>query len=222
MQRFVAYDGSEHPVRDGFNIWPEGWSEAEETAMLAAWRADQPPPFAGREGSKAFTRWVRRMQAWAQGLDLTPRQRLLLDAWTNRNNINKALAWIAPHDYRDFGFETACQIHGNNHQRPCGCSFDLVFDHHKRDGLTDWDMHPFRERWRCETHGRLNSLAARFWTSAWDSGQPEMAAWVENGKALEAKNLLAMRGPPPTRGDAVSSADDLHRLIAARDSAQAA
>lgn len=167
MQSFVAYDGQAYPVRDGFNIWPDGWSAEEEARMLSAWRAEEPvkPPF-------PFDRYARAFEAWITGGLLNDRERLLLDAWTNRNNINRALAYTRRWrwDWRQ-AFETVCQIHGNRHERPCGCAFHLVFDHHKRGELTDADIIPIAAERLCPQHSLINSLDGQFWGSARDSAQ---------------------------------------------------
>lgn len=172
MQRFVAYDGSVHPVRDGFNIWPDGWTADEEARMLEVWRASEPAKPGLLANAEARAHYKRAYEAHATGGLLNERERRLLEAWTNRRNIDKALAWIAPHDYADFGFETACQVHGNSHSIPCGCHVHLVFDHHKRDRLTDEDKHPFRAVEVCELHSRCNSVEATYWTACRDDGEP--------------------------------------------------
>lgn len=180
MQTFIAYDGLEYPVRDGFNIWPEGWSAEEEARMLAAWRAEEPrDPRVDYETMTLIERspevlehYRRAFEAWATGGLLNDRERMLLDAWTNRKNINKALAWIAPWTYRDFGFETACQVHGNSWEAECGCKFHIVIDHHLRPNYTTADRYPFRAVNVCEAHQRCNSVEAAFWTAARDCGEP--------------------------------------------------
>lgn len=159
MQWMVSYSGERVPVRDGFNIWPDGWSEAEERRMLAAWRAEEPAPLVGPVSVQARANYKRAFEAWATGGMLNERERLLLDAWTNRGNINRALAWIAPFTWRDLGFETACQVHGNSHSLECGCQVHLVFDHHKR-AETEKDVRPFRAPLVCEAHRHLNSVEA--------------------------------------------------------------
>lgn len=168
MQWMASYSGERVPVRDGFNIWPEGWSAEEEAAMIYAWRAVEPAHPGVDASDDAHKQYSRQFEAWVTGGILNDRERLLLDAWTNRNNINRALAWIAPHTFRDLGFETACQVHGNSHSLACGCKVHLVFDHHRRAELTDEDKLPFRAVEVCDLHRRCNSVEAIYWTACRD------------------------------------------------------
>lgn len=172
MQWMVAYSGERVPVRDGFNIWPEGWSEAEEAAMLRAWRAAEPAPVPAVLSESQRKAYIAEYEVWKRGGELNARERLLLDAWTNRGNINSALAWIAPHTFRDLGFETACQVHGNSHSIACGCKVHIVFDHHRRAEITDDDKRPFRAVEVCELHRRCNSVEAIYWTACRDDQEP--------------------------------------------------
>jgi hypothetical protein len=192
MQWMQIFDRTQVPVRDDFLIWPKRWSAIEEAAAIEAWAGPEPkiedfPDVVAY--ARAYVKWVQKDGK------LTKRQRLYISALTNRNNINRALAFIAPLTFSDFEYETACQVHGNYQQRPCGCAFDVVFDHHlaRLGNLTDYDLKLVRSRWVCEGHARLNSLEAQFWTSAWDSG-PNAKTWRY-------------------KGDVASSVDDVHRLL---------
>lgn len=165
MQRFVAYDGSIHPVRDGFPIFPPWWSEAEEAAMLRKWNQQG-------EAHKMLTEpravpLAPGHRALLEGLLRNPfsqRERDLLAAWTNRRNINSSLVWLQGVDYRAKGFATACQVHGNRNLRLCGCDFHYMIDHHRRHMPPAEQVQvPIRADAICDAHRGHNSLEAAFW-----------------------------------------------------------
>lgn len=153
-QNFIAFDGSVHHVRDGFHIFVDGHSRDEEKAAITRWQATAP----------ADKPWLRHRDP------LSPRQLKYLDAWTNRNNMNSALAYLKGRDYREFGFETLCQVHGNLHTFPCGCKHHVIFDHHKRElGYEDSDIKPLRAEEVCDRHRHHNDLNSLYWAGARDS-----------------------------------------------------
>lgn len=125
MQTYTTKDGVEHPIRDGFLIYPEAWTQDHEDWVLAQWKA---------------------------GVELHPLDRKFLEAWTNRNNLESAWAWLDG-DYRDHGFETLCQVHGQAWSPDtCGCKVHQVFDHHLRGGDGPIEVRPHRLHTVCDRH----------------------------------------------------------------------
>lgn len=172
MQTFVAYDGKSYPVRDGFLIFPDGWSRFEEDRVLEKWRGQ----FAAAEVLRAARPVALTVEEFLRLMNVateawTERQREVLTAWKNRDNIDNALKYLNGADWREFGFETVCQIHGNQHTRSytCGCSFHVLFDHHL-EHPQDEDIKPLRAEHICDKHRQVsNSLEGQFWASARDS-----------------------------------------------------
>lgn len=150
---FIAYNGSVHPVREDHLIFLDDHDHNEEAEAILRWKMtaplDQP--------------WRRQDAA------LTDRQKKYLEAWTNRNNMNSALAYLRGYDYRVLGFETLCQVHGNLHSFPCGCKLHIIIDHHKRHvGYVDADIKPLRAEFVCPEHAgkRYNDMDSLYWAAA--------------------------------------------------------
>lgn len=171
MQSFLADDGKVYPVRDDFLIFPDGWSQAEEDSMLEKHRAQGGvAEFLCAPRDHAITRddlgrlLSIMLEPW------TDRQREMLKAWDNRNNINSAIRYLDGRDYREFGFDTVCQVHGNRHTRTytCGCSFHVLFDHHL-EHVQNEDIKVLRSEHICDGHRHHNDLDAAYWASTRDS-----------------------------------------------------
>jgi hypothetical protein len=125
MQTYITADGVKHPIRDDFLIYPEGWTEPEENRVLERWRA---------------------------GVELPADEREYLTAWNNRNNLETAWKWLDG-DYRDHGFTTLCQVHGQSWSPDvCGCTIHQVFDHHTRSSEEPIEIRPHRLHKVCERH----------------------------------------------------------------------
>lgn len=152
---FTAYDNSVHLVRADHFIYLDDHDHNEEAEAILKWRTTAP-------FDKPQLRHVDGM---------TDRQKKYLEAWTNRLNMNSALAYMRGRDYREFGFETLCQVHGNLYTAPCGCKVHFLFDHHKRTSLVDEDIKPLRVENACDTHveQRHNSIEGFYQAVARDS-----------------------------------------------------
>lgn len=165
MQTFTAYDGSAHPVRDDFLIFPAGWSDAEESDMLARWRGGH-AAYAELIKPRLFPLSPRR-RAELEATVMRPfsqRDRDLLHAWDNRTGINATLVLMAKcgADYRALGFETVCQPHGNWNERPCGCKFYYLIDHHRRSMPPRMQIRIPIWGEVCPDHCGFNSLESAF------------------------------------------------------------
>ncbi len=134
-QTYTTRDGVEHPIRDDHLIYPPGWTQEAEDAALVAWRAN---------------------------VELNPVDRQYLDAWTNRENLERAWAWLDG-DYRDHGFETLCQVHGQawspdvceGTHKGEGCVVPQVFDHQLRHGGEGLVVHAHRSHVTCARHSTI-------------------------------------------------------------------
>lgn len=105
------------------------------------------------------------LERWKGNHELTRSERLHLDAWTNRNNLNNAIAFLdgkRPEDY--FGEDaTLDQVHGQAwHPDVCddthlglGCVVHQIWDHHLRDKPDEIVHHPHRQSRMCARHGHL-------------------------------------------------------------------
>jgi hypothetical protein len=136
-----CFDGSEHPVSDGFlervpaslSGLPAGEIRARLTALLA--RSND--PLDGHE-------------------PLSDDDRKSIEALTHVLNLNRALRFLAGRDYREvFGPDaTLDQVHGNSITKDCGCVLQHMFDHNRR-GEGGIEIHPHHSLAACGAHAHL-------------------------------------------------------------------
>lgn len=105
------------------------------------------------------------LERWKANEELTPDERRHLDAWTTRNNLDNAIAYLRgkrPEDF--FGPDaTLDQVHGQAwHPDVCkdvtqgkGCVVHQVWDHRLRDQPDKIVHHPHHQHRLCERHSHL-------------------------------------------------------------------
>lgn len=105
------------------------------------------------------------LERWKANHELTPDERKHLDAWTTRNNLDNAIAFLRgkkPEDYFGEG-ATLDQVHGQAwHPDVCegvergqGCVIHQVWDHRLRGEPEKIVHHPHHQHRLCERHGHL-------------------------------------------------------------------
>lgn len=137
-QSYTTGDGFKHPISDEFLLYPPGWTEAAENEVRGRWRS---------------------------GEELSADERVYLDAWTNRENLERAWKWLGVDkghpSYTDhFGDEgTLDQVHGQAWSPDtCGCTVHHVFDHNRRHEPGN-EIKPHRTHVLCDRHATLPHLA---------------------------------------------------------------
>ena len=83
---------------------------------------------------------------------LTVIEQARLDAITHVINVHHAVNFLQGRPHTDFGFDGVDQVHGNTHQKDCGCVHTYVFDHHKRFDA-DLTLHRHHDKRLCKDHG---------------------------------------------------------------------
>jgi hypothetical protein len=131
MQTYTTADGVEHPVSDGFLLYPPEWTQDHEDHVLAIWKA---------------------------GEELHDLDRAFLTAWQNRANLESAWRFLGdgPHYTDHFGPDaTLDQVHGQGWSPDtCGCTHHQVYDHHKR-GEEGNELRSHRIHKLCDRHASV-------------------------------------------------------------------
>ena len=140
MPMWTCFDGSTHPVSDGFmsrvHLDLNGKSYAQLRTEL-----DGLLGMSGRDVLEG-------------GRELTAVERARVEAITHVLNLNRALAFLSGRDYREiFGPDaTLDQVHGNRFSPDtCNCILQNVFDHNRR-GEGGIEVHPHHAHSVCAVH----------------------------------------------------------------------
>jgi len=140
VSRFRTYDGTEHPVTDG-------------------WYASTIAPFPDLVGltESQVEADISSLLAASNNRSLSVTETDRLGALTRIRNVNKAWCWLEGRHYNEMGLANLDELHGNALTLACGCTVQYGFHHYKAQTNEDHAHHAHHPRRVCAAHAHLSS-----------------------------------------------------------------